>query len=162
MDERPFEFVVRPAGSGDAAILADFRLASERERHPERSEEAFARYRDDCGDFFGTELVAVEPYLRMWVALAGRTALGAAGLTLVRSMPRLGQALALDGRIRDVFVRPDARRRGIARTLVRAAIAEAERVGVGRLTLGTSADGQALYESLGFVLKPDEMVYRNP
>jgi GNAT superfamily N-acetyltransferase len=67
-----------------------------------------------------------------------------------------------DGRVREVYVVPAYRRRGIARTLVGLALAEAKAAGVDRVTLGASAMGRALYASLGFVAKPDEMVYAEP
>jgi ribosomal protein S18 acetylase RimI-like enzyme len=67
-----------------------------------------------------------------------------------------------DGRIRNVYVAPQFRRRGVGRALTLAAIAAAEEMGVSRLVLGASDDGRSLYEALGFVAKDDEMVYERP
>lgn len=49
-----------------------------------------------------------------------------------------------------LYVRPEYRRRGVARALVDAAIDEARRVGAGAVQLHASEFGRPLYESLGF------------
>lgn len=49
-----------------------------------------------------------------------------------------------------VFVKPEYRRQGIARRLMRLAIDWARRNGCVRVFLRTSEDGRALYESMGF------------
>lgn len=49
-----------------------------------------------------------------------------------------------------VFVKPEYRRRGIGRELMRMAIEWARRRGCRRVRLRTSDDGRALYASLGF------------
>ncbi len=49
-----------------------------------------------------------------------------------------------------VYVRPDYRRRGIARELMQCTIAWAKAQGCARLRLRTSEEGRALYESVGF------------
>ncbi|OJF14867.1 GNAT family N-acetyltransferase [Couchioplanes caeruleus] len=55
--------------------------------------------------------------------------------------------------LNDLFVRPDARRGGVGRTLLRAVVDQAAAAGAVRVTLDTAADNtsaQALYESEGF------------
>ncbi len=55
--------------------------------------------------------------------------------------------------LEDLFVRPDARRRGLARALVRVAIERARERGCRRIELDTNEDNHGalgLYESLGF------------
>ena len=122
------------------------------------------RYRDACSSFFARELGASDSFLRAWLALYGGVPIGAAALTVAPTLPRFTPThtqagCAVDGRVRDVYVRPQYRRRGVGRTLVLCVIAEAERRGVDRLSLGASAAGRALYLSLGFVEKSDEMIY---
>ena len=81
-------------------------------------------------------------------------------LSVAPGYPRLDVAgVKPEGRIRSVYVHPTWRGRGIARRLMLAAIAESQRLGVVRLTLGASPMGRALYESLGFRAKGDEMAY---
>ena len=88
------------------------------------------------------------PYLApaggLWVAWAGEEALGCVAL----------QALAPDtAELKRMYVRPEARGRGVARRLTTHAIAAARTLGYARLRLGTLATmhaAQQLYASVGF------------
>ena len=165
MDSRPFaaeRLVIRRAGSQDAPTLAAFRAASHVERH-ETDAESVARFRARCSSFFARELASDAGFLHAWIACDDARPVGAAALTVVPTLPRLeannANGRLADGRIRDVYVVPQDRRRGVGRQLILAVIAEAKRLGVDRLTLGASSMGRPLYASLGFFDKPDEMIY---
>lgn len=138
------------------------RAASRVERHGRDLAERLARFEASCTDFFARELAAREPFVRAWLAFElerPEHALGTATLTLVPTLPRFGDdGPLLDARVRNVYVVPEARRRGIARALMRAIMDDVTALGIGRLTLGTSVQGRPLYEELGFVPKADEMV----
>lgn len=159
MLERPLKPIIRRAFAGDAPSLADARGAAERERHPEIDADVLERLVADTTTFFARELGRGDPGVYAWLATLDERTIGVAALTVVATLPRPSSATALDGRIRNVYVVPGARRRGIAIALVRLAIAEAERIGVDRLTLGASPAGRPLYEKLGFARKDDEMLY---
>jgi ribosomal protein S18 acetylase RimI-like enzyme len=63
------------------------------------------------------------------------------------------------GRLEMVAVHPDARRRGVARALCTAAIAQLQQRGIAVVHIGTGGDdfhapARALYESLGFIPYP--------
>ncbi len=130
----------------------------ERKGGDARVRDAYARV---CAEFFAIELERPQSMLRTWVATDAGTIVGGASLLIVPTMPRYGAAHAhvRDGRVRDVYVETAYRRRGIARALMLAVLAEAERERVDRLTLGASEMGAPLYLSLGFAYKRDEMVY---
>src|SRR5215469_8501401 len=58
--------------------------------------------------------------------------------------------------VKGLAVEPDGRRRGIGRSLVRAALAEARRMGAGAVVLNVSVENHAavaLYESEGFAIR---------
>ncbi|MGE8227816.1 MAG: N-acetyltransferase family protein [Stenotrophomonas sp.] len=62
----------------------------------------------------------------------------------------------------DLFVSPDARRLGVARKLMIAAVSTAKGLGAGRIELQTAKDNvpaQRLYEGLGWVRDNDFYVY---
>jgi ribosomal protein S18 acetylase RimI-like enzyme len=59
----------------------------------------------------------------------------------------------LTGLILNVHTAPEYRRRGLARTLLEAALADAKQMGVSRVELKATPMGQGLYEKLGF--RPD-------
>ena len=71
---------------------------------------------------------------------------GEGGFILVRALPEEAEILTL-------AVAPEARRRGLGRTLVRAAVGAAQAVGAEALFLEVAADNEAavaLYEGEGF------------
>jgi ribosomal protein S18 acetylase RimI-like enzyme len=150
--------VVRPATPRDAGLLAEMRVRSAAERHRDRHTAAeLATFLEVCARTFATKLE--DGILRAWIAFDGERAVGSASLMLLPALPRIGQAVPHDGRVRNVYVDPEYRRRGVALALMREALAEAERLRVDRLVLGTSDQGRPLYERLGFTTKEDEMIF---
>jgi GNAT superfamily N-acetyltransferase len=158
LDKRAF--AVRRAEVGDSEALGAMRAASNYERKGgDRSErDAYARV---CAKFFASELGRPQSMLRTWVATVDGAIVAGASLLIVPTMPRYGaaDAVVFDGRVRDVYVVAAYRRRGIARDLMLAVLAEAKAEHVDRLTLGASEMGAPLYLSIGFAYKRDEMVY---
>jgi|GEM_PF-520460 len=152
------DVTVRRAGPADAAALGAMRAAQRREMHGGEESE-FRRFEAECAAFFARELAAGEPWLFGWIAHAGATPAGSSVLMIYPTLPRLGSRGSVDGRVRDVYVAPEYRRRGLGRALTLCVVDEARRRGVDRLALGASAMGRPLYESLGFVAKDDEMIF---
>jgi GNAT superfamily N-acetyltransferase len=162
MDASPSHagFTVRRADSRDAAALGTMRAAQQREIDGKPRPLADDAYASACSTFFARELDAPDPWVVAWVAETGGRIAGSAVLTLAPTLPRRGAPQSgPDGRIRSVYVYPQVRSRGIARALVVAAIDAAKARDVARLMLGASRMGRPLYESLGFVAKPDEMMF---
>jgi len=152
-------FEIRRATVADAGALAEMRATSSYER---RGWDAAERdwYTRVCATFFARELADPQSFLRSWVAVVGKTIVGGASLAIAGTLPRYGGTNAgFDGRVRDVYVMPNYRRRGIARALMHVVIAAAEAENVDRLTLGASDMGAPLYLAMGFEYKRDEMVY---
>jgi ribosomal protein S18 acetylase RimI-like enzyme len=149
--------LVRAATPRDAGLLAEMRVRSAAERHEHSSAAELEDLMAASARMFAAKLE--DRTLRAWIAFDGERAVGSACLMLLPALPRIGQALPLDGRVRNVYVDPEYRRRGIALAIMREALAEAERERVDRLVLGTSDQGRALYESLGFTTKEDEMIF---
>jgi GNAT superfamily N-acetyltransferase len=82
--------------------------------------------------------------------------IGGAGVQIRSLLPRPDQSgrkllRGIEGSIMNVFVEPEWRRRGIARTLMEEVLAWARTTGIVSLVLHASEDGRALYESMGFV-----------
>ena len=149
---------IRRAGPGDVPLLAEMRVRSYVERHAsdDVGAEAFRRASEAA---FGAALG--DGSLRTWLAFDGERPVGTASLMFLPSLPRLGVAVVRDGRVRNVYVEPTHRRRGIALALMRVVLDEAASANVDRLTLGTSTLGRSLYERLGFVQKEDELIYES-
>jgi len=163
--ERPFlaSVTLRAADPSDAALLGEMRAAQQAEIEGDCEPAEVLRYARDCTAFFERELATRPLWIYAWIAAVddevNDDVAGVAVLTFAPAMPRLGMIFGPDARIRDVYVVPRYRRRGIARALTRTAIERATLLGVSRLTLGTSNVARSLYKSLGFVERRDEMIY---
>jgi ribosomal protein S18 acetylase RimI-like enzyme len=150
------EIDIRRVTPGETSLLAEMRVRSVVERRPSHA--------SDVDEFLRRSEVAfaaalADGRLRAWLAFDGARPVGTASLMFLPSLPRLGRDVVCDGRIRNVYVDPDYRRRGIALALMRIVLAEAVSANVDRLTLGTSDQGRALYEKLGFIQKDDELIF---
>ncbi len=144
MSERPLMLSVasvqlRRATLADAPVLGALRAAMRAEN-------------------FARDLSRAMPVLRAWVGCDAGRVIATAVLMILPTLPRLGSAGSVDGRVRDVYVLPTHRRRGIARALMALVLDEARALRIDRLSLGASAMGRPLYESLGFISKSDEMI----
>jgi GNAT superfamily N-acetyltransferase len=103
---------------------------------------------------------AFEPWLKRkmesaeylaWLAVTPSCAIAAGlGLWLMDWPPHMIGSGTRRGNILNVFVRPENRRQGIARELMRVAIHWCQSNGIDHVMLHSSADGRHLYESLGF------------
>lgn len=160
MSESNGAFAIRRARASDAAELARMRAASSYERGGFDAErrDAYARV---CEMFFTRELADPASFVRSWVATVDGAVVGGASLAIWATLPRADSLMpdGRDGRVRDVFVEPQQRGRGIARALMAAVIETAKAENVDRLTLGASKMGRPLYLKIGFVPKLDEMTY---
>jgi GNAT superfamily N-acetyltransferase len=89
---------------------------------------------------------------RAWIADDAGTVVAASGLTVLDRPPYPGNATGLDGYVTNMYTLPAYRRRGLARQLLEVLIAHARQVGIKRLFLESSREGQQLYEEFGFRL----------
>jgi len=156
-DEKRNKLVqVRLATVADVALITAMRICCH--CGSETKEADIDAFRAVCDKRFRHGLANGE--LIAWLAFDGErgVSVGTAMLMVTAALPRLGAKSGLDARLRNIYVDPQYRRRGIGAQLTRAAIAEAQRLGVDELTLGTSPMGRPLYEKLGFRPKPGEMV----
>jgi GNAT superfamily N-acetyltransferase len=89
-------------------------------------------------------------YLAWFAVTADRVIAAGLGLWLMDWPPHMIGSGARRGNILNVFVRPEDRRQGIARDLMKVAIDWCGANGIDHVMLHSSADGRRLYESLGF------------
>lgn len=93
-----------------------------------------------------------------WVACVGDDIMGGAGLLLLEWPAAPDGDASPRGYIYNVYVEAAYRRRGIARRLVEAVLAECAARKIKRVRLHASDEGRPLYEKLGFVAT-NEMGY---
>jgi GNAT superfamily N-acetyltransferase len=129
---------VRVAGAGDVGALASLRALW----HPGDD--------DNLQDRMAAWLAADGDRRTTWLAtLAGRPA-GMASLFEYRRMPRADVPDSRWGYVGNVFVREDARNRGIGSELLVALIDAADERGYAQLLLTPSSDAQSFFRRLGF------------
>lgn len=163
-------YTIRQLREADAEDLRQIRLEA-LERHPvsfgttvfEEAARPLNHYRDRLAD----------PDIAIWAIYQGPLIIGMAGFSL-----HLGSKQSHRGFVHGVYLRQDARRKGLARRMLVAVISDAlkkvEQVELDVLTRSTGA--RALYASLGFesigviprarkvdgVVYDDEMMVLNP
>jgi GNAT superfamily N-acetyltransferase len=94
-----------------------------------------------------------------WVACDGDLVVAGVGLWVREWSPMPGDLSNRRARVMDVYTAPEYRRQGLSRKLMIALLDWCRENGIITADLNASADGQGLYESLGFKTT-NEMVLR--
>jgi ribosomal protein S18 acetylase RimI-like enzyme len=123
---------------------------------------AGAGWRDACAAAFADHLDTDTMRVVVIDGEAGGDGLAACGLGVVdRRLPSPYNASGLVGHVFGIVTAPPYRKRGYARTIATALLGWFDDRGLTRVDLNASADGQALYRSLGFAVHPDPAMRRN-
>jgi ribosomal protein S18 acetylase RimI-like enzyme len=151
---------IRTAQAGaDFATLVEFRLAMFRDmgwtdeaRLTQLAPlyEAYLREHFSAGDFTG------------WIAEKDGRAVASVGLLWERVPPTVRNLSGRQAYVLGLFVEPEARRRGIARSLLDTAVAHARDHGADVVSLHFSPAGQDLYRKYGFVESPEMRLFTDP
>jgi GNAT superfamily N-acetyltransferase len=88
------------------------------------------------------------------VAVSGGELVGMAWLVVFERVPDFTDRKRRTGDVQSVYVVPTRRGHGVARLLIAAICAEADRRGIPRLTVHSSTPAVALYEDAGFTNAP--------
>jgi ribosomal protein S18 acetylase RimI-like enzyme len=147
---------VREAGVADLEALIDTRVALFRDLGQGPLESAVSEFRDRCREIMADLLR--DGRAAAWLAVTREDAVRGAAILL--EYPRLPSPRNLrtrEGYALSVYVAPEARRQGVASTLMAAAIEEARRRGLARIRLHATPQGSGVYERLGFTRRDDEM-----
>jgi GNAT superfamily N-acetyltransferase len=138
-------YSIRQVKPEDAAIVAAHGCFQASDLQRRAAYEAWVRPRIKSSAYVG------------WVATAGGQVIAGAGAVLLDWGPTRANPSVTMARIANVFTEEEFRRRGIARSLLRAVMTHCESKGIREFNLATSAEGRALYIDLGFQSYPHEM-----
>jgi GNAT superfamily N-acetyltransferase len=141
---------LRPVQSDDAPQVALHGCYRDDDAARRPAYSAWVRARIEAGSYLG------------WLAVNDSVVVGGAGAVLLDWGPTRANPGGQMARIVNVFTSESWRRRGIAKSLLHSVIEQCEAAGVREFNLGASADGRALYRSLGFEDYPAEMRRRAP
>lgn len=145
--------LIRAATAADAAAIALHRYPDESDTAESDAAER-PIYAEWVADAIGRGL-----YLGFVAEEAGQVIAGA-GLSIMEWGPSRGDPQPFRARLVNVWVRPDFRRRGLARELVQLCLHAAQGRGLGIVSLGTSDMARGLYTELGFAASQTEMYLR--
>lgn len=147
------EFTIRLAEPKDANVLASLRLSLFRElgRTPP-SEAEFVRLSSEA---FATTIA--DGTCHAWIAVVANQVVGSLALLIYPRLPSPESAARSEGYIINVYTVPERRRQGIGAALVEASLATSRSLGLGRVRLHASVDGQPVYSAAGFRARLDEM-----
>jgi GNAT superfamily N-acetyltransferase len=147
---------LRRATVEDAQLLSEHRAAVWIEVG-DWSAEAMAAQKAVWTDF-ARRTVADGTYVA-WIAEERGEPIASGAILVQLAIPRPGSDSERAGRVQSVYVVPAARRRGVARAVMEALLADARALRLIALTLHPSDEARALYASLGFT-PGDEMLLR--
>jgi ribosomal protein S18 acetylase RimI-like enzyme len=147
---------VRRAGLADLESLVDSRVAMFRELGRGPSADGEAEFRSRCRDSM-TDVLRSGAGAAWLAATDAGAARGAAFLLEFPRLPSPTNLRSREGYVLNVYVAPEARRRGVASALMDAALEECRRRGLARVRLHATPDGARVYERLGFKRRDDEM-----
>jgi len=135
----------RPVLPSDADLIATHACYREENAHRRAGCADWLVPRIDAGRYVGL------------LAIHHGTVIGGTRVVLLDRGPTRANPGGLMGRVANVFVDPQHRGQGIARSLVAKLMARCESLGVREFNLGVTPEGLARYRSLGFVDYPAEM-----
>jgi len=147
---------IRRATAADSELLAEHRAAvwveTDHWTHAELQPQ-IPVWRD-----FFHRCMAEDSYAA-FVAEQSGIAIGSGGLLVYLTIPRPGFGSDRAGRVQSVYVVPQARRRGVARAIVRHIVDLARRKNLTSLVLHPTEAARAMYAEFGFE-PADEMMLR--
>ena len=147
-DETHRRPVIRVAGAADADALAELRALWLPGEEPD--------FELRLADWLHGE----SGHRTMWLAEAGGRAVGMASLFEYRRMPKPGQPDSAWGYVSNMFVREEARGRGIGAELLVTIIAAADERGYVRLVVSPADLARPLYRRAGFTDAGDGLLVR--
>ena len=135
------------AGIGDISDLVRMRAAYLKEDHGGLSESDERILRRDLPGYYRKHL---NQDLHVYVIREGGTIVSCAFLLVTEKPMSPSFINGKTGTVLNVYTDPSARRKGYARTVMKALLAEAEQMELSAVELQATEDGYPLYRSVGF------------
>lgn len=144
----PRKIKIRRVEVADIAQMTATRIAYLTEMQGERSEKYKQELQQNLRHFF---LQAMEEgsFFALLAELEG-TVVSYGGMILKKIPGDFNQSTYLEGDILNMYTLPDYRRQGISSLILKQLLIEAKSMGVSKVALHCSKDGEPLYRKFGF------------
>jgi len=142
------KIMIRNVDLEDISSMIQHRIDYLAEMQGKRDEDFIRQLKNDMNDFFKKSLLNGS-----FIALVAEheESIVAYGGIVLREIPGdFNRSSYLEGDILNMYTIPEARRQGISTLILKQLLIEATSMGVTKLALHTSKDGEKLYRSIGF------------
>ena len=142
------KIMIRTVELEDIPSMIQHRIDYLAEMQGKRDEDFIRQLKNDMNDFFKKSLLNGS-----FIALVAEheESIVAYGGIVLREIPGdFNRSSYLEGDILNMYTIPEARRQGISTLILKQLLIEATSMGVTKLALHTSKDGEKLYRSIGF------------
>jgi ribosomal protein S18 acetylase RimI-like enzyme len=138
----------RPATTDDVSQLVELRFRMIFETAETKDPQRTPEFEKQVHEYF-VEGLLNQSYFGAVAEVDGRL-VSTNGLVLYRKPPSFRGMTGLVGYVSNVYTLPEFRNRGMATELMKILVEHAKCSGAGKIQLGTTDDGRALYEKFGF------------
>ena len=140
--------VIRKVEPGDIDKMTEYRLAYLAELQGERGDEYKRKLRFELTSFFKSTMEKGS-FFALQANYEGEVI--AFGAMVIKQIPGdFNQSSYLEGDILNMYTIPFARRKGISSLILSQLVKEAMQIGISKVALHTSKDGEQLYRKFGF------------
>ena len=139
---------IRKVGEGDIPAMTAARLNYLTEMQGERSQEYLQELQGKLQQFF-IQTMQEGSFFALLADDDGKV-VSYGGMVLKKIPGDLNQSSYLEGDILNMYTLPEYRRRGISSLILKQLLAEAKTMGVSKVALHCSKDGEPLYRKFGF------------
>jgi GNAT superfamily N-acetyltransferase len=129
-------------------VLVEYRLAYLAELQGEKNEANKIQLKKDMELYF-IKSMKEGRFFAIYAELEG-TILSFGGMIIKEIPGDSGKSSYLEGDILNMYTVPEARRQGISSMILERLLAEAKLMGISKVALHTSKDGEILYRKFGF------------
>lgn len=142
------ELVIKEAGLTDLATITHNRIAYLNELLGQGDAARIGQLTRELNDYFREEMAAG----RFFALIAEHDGQAVAfGAMVIKRIPGdFNQSSYLEGDILNMYTIPSQRRKGISSLILKALLKKAQAMGISKVALHTSIDGEALYRKFGF------------
>ena len=142
------KIVIRKVENGDIETMANYRLDYLTELQGERGEDYKQKLRTELIGFLKSEIENAR-FFALLAEFNGEIL--SFGAMVVKRIPGdFNQSSYLEGDILNMYTLPKFRRMGISSLILKRLLEEARELGISKVALHTSKDGEKLYRKYGF------------